>query len=66
VVAFGFEQLGLERIHAIRFAGNPASGRVLAKAGFVVASRRLARRFGRRRAAIALNSRRRPASASVS
>jgi RimJ/RimL family protein N-acetyltransferase len=39
VVAFGFEQLGLDRIHAIHFADNPASGRVLAKAGFTVEGR---------------------------
>ena len=34
VVAFGFDKLGLDRIHAIVFANNPASGRVLAKVGF--------------------------------
>lgn len=34
VVAFGFEQLGLRRIHAGHYAHNPASGRVLAKIGF--------------------------------
>jgi RimJ/RimL family protein N-acetyltransferase len=39
VVAFGFEKLGLDRIHAIHFANNPASGRVLAKAGFAVEGR---------------------------
>lgn len=34
-VAFGFGVLHLERIHACHFGGNPASGRVLAKAGLV-------------------------------
>ena len=33
VVRFGFEQEGLERICGEHFARNPASGRVLAKAG---------------------------------
>ena len=33
VVAFGFEQLGLNRIYAHHMVRNPASGRVLAKLG---------------------------------
>ena len=33
VVAFGFEQLGLNRIYAHHMVRNPASGRVLAKIG---------------------------------
>jgi len=33
MVRFGFEQLGLNRIHAHHFSRNPASGRVLQKAG---------------------------------
>lgn len=33
VIAFGFEALGLNRIHASHLARNPASGRVLVKAG---------------------------------
>jgi ribosomal-protein-alanine N-acetyltransferase len=33
VIAFGFAELSLNRIHACHFARNPASGRVLAKAG---------------------------------
>jgi ribosomal-protein-alanine N-acetyltransferase len=33
VIAFGFEQLGLNRIEATHFPRNPASGRVLRKAG---------------------------------
>ena len=33
VVAFGFEQLGLNRIYAHHMVRNPASGRVLAKVG---------------------------------
>ena len=33
LVRFGFEQLGLNRISARHFAHNPASGRVLQKAG---------------------------------
>ena len=33
VVAFGFEQLGLNRIYAHHMARNPASGRVLARIG---------------------------------
>ena len=36
VVAHGFDVLGLERIHAHYFRGNPASGRVLAKVGMQV------------------------------
>jgi [ribosomal protein S5]-alanine N-acetyltransferase len=33
VLAFGFEQLDLNRIHASHFTRNPASGRVMMKAG---------------------------------
>jgi [ribosomal protein S5]-alanine N-acetyltransferase len=33
VVRFGFEELGLNRIHAQHFVGNPSSGRVLQKIG---------------------------------
>lgn len=33
LVRFGFEKLGLNRIYAHHFAHNPASGRVLQKAG---------------------------------
>jgi RimJ/RimL family protein N-acetyltransferase len=33
IVRFGFEQLGLNRIHAQHFVRNPASGRVLQKLG---------------------------------
>ncbi len=33
LVAWGFRELGLERIHACHFAGNLASGRVLQKIG---------------------------------
>jgi len=33
VLAYGFGRLGLERIHARHFAGNDASGRVMAKLG---------------------------------
>jgi RimJ/RimL family protein N-acetyltransferase len=33
VIQFGFETLGLERISATHFAHNPASGRVMQKAG---------------------------------
>jgi len=35
MVAHGFTHLGLERIHAHHFARNPASGRVLQKAGLL-------------------------------
>lgn len=34
IVDYGFGQLGLNRIHAHHMTRNPASGRVLAKAGF--------------------------------
>jgi RimJ/RimL family protein N-acetyltransferase len=34
VVRFGFEDLSLHRIHAHHFGRNPASGKVLLKAGF--------------------------------
>ncbi len=33
VIAFGFEELGLNRIEATHHLGNPASGRVMQKAG---------------------------------
>lgn len=33
VLRYGFEEIGLERIHAHHFARNPASGRVLEKIG---------------------------------
>jgi ribosomal-protein-alanine N-acetyltransferase len=33
VIQYGFEELGLERIDAWHFAQNPASGRVMQKAG---------------------------------
>lgn len=33
IVHFGFESLGLNRIHSCHFLTNPASGRVLQKAG---------------------------------
>lgn len=33
VLHYGFETLGLERIHAMHFARNPASGRVMQKIG---------------------------------
>jgi RimJ/RimL family protein N-acetyltransferase len=33
VLDFGFTSLGLERMHAHHFSRNPASGRVMAKAG---------------------------------
>lgn len=33
VIQFGFEELELERIHAIHFEDNPASGRILQKIG---------------------------------
>ena len=34
MVGYGFKELGLNRIHAHHLARNPASGRVLEKAGF--------------------------------
>ena len=33
IIRFGFEELGLNRIYATHFTGNPASGRVMQKAG---------------------------------
>lgn len=33
VVSYGFEMVGLNRIHASHFSGNPASGRVMQKVG---------------------------------
>ena len=41
LLRYGFEDLGLERVHASHFANNPASGRVMEKLGM--------RREGRRR-----------------
>jgi [ribosomal protein S5]-alanine N-acetyltransferase len=35
VIAFGFEQFGLNRIQACHFARNPASGRVMQKVGML-------------------------------
>ncbi len=35
MIQFGFEELKLNRIHAGHFADNPASGRVMKKAGMV-------------------------------
>jgi RimJ/RimL family protein N-acetyltransferase len=34
MVGYGFDELGLNRIHAHHLARNPASGRVLEKTGF--------------------------------
>ena len=39
VTRFGFEQLGLNRVHAHHFVRNPASGRVLQKAGLTYEGR---------------------------
>ena len=39
LLAFGFEQLGLNRIHAWHFARNPASGRVMQKLGMAYEGR---------------------------
>ncbi len=33
IIRFGFEALGYNRIYAYHFVGNPASGRVMQKAG---------------------------------
>jgi len=33
LIAYAFEELGLNRVYAYHFIGNPASGRVLEKAG---------------------------------
>jgi RimJ/RimL family protein N-acetyltransferase len=33
VLLYGFEELGLQRVHATHFARNPASGRVMQKLG---------------------------------
>lgn len=35
LVGFGFEQLGLNRVHAWHFSRNPASGRVMQKLGML-------------------------------
>lgn len=35
IVAFGFDDLGLHRIHASYAPANPASGRILEKLGFI-------------------------------
>ncbi len=49
MVDYGFGQLGLNRIHAHHMVRNPASGRVLAKAGFQVEGllRQRVRKWGR-------------------
>ncbi len=49
VLRYGFEELGLERIHAHHFARNPASGRVLEKIGMKYEGclRRHVRKWGR-------------------
>ena len=39
-VAWAFDVLGLHRVEAHHFVENPASGRVLAKAGFSMEGRR--------------------------
>ena len=36
IIDFGFDALGLNRIHAAHLARNPASGRVMQKAGMVL------------------------------
>ena len=33
MVRYGFEELGLHRVHASHFGSNPASGRVMQKVG---------------------------------
>jgi [ribosomal protein S5]-alanine N-acetyltransferase len=33
LIAYAFDELGLNRVYAYHFAGNPASGRVMEKAG---------------------------------
>lgn len=35
IIAFGFDDLGLNRIHACHFARNPSSGRVMEKIGML-------------------------------
>ncbi len=49
VIRFGFENLGLNRIHAIHFTRNPASGRVMEKIGmsFEGIHRQHMRRWGK-------------------
>lgn len=49
VLRYGFEELGLNRIHASHFGNNPASGRVLARIGMVREGcrRRHVRKWGR-------------------
>ena len=39
-VAWAFDAMGLHRVEAHHFVENPASGRVLAKAGFSMEGRR--------------------------
>ena len=39
ILRYGFEELGLHRIHAQHFARNPASGRVMQKIGMVYEGR---------------------------
>jgi RimJ/RimL family protein N-acetyltransferase len=46
VLDFGFEALGLNRIHAIHFSRNPASGRVMEKIGMTHEGR--SRQHGKR------------------
>ena len=48
IVSYGFEQLELHRIQAHHFASNPASGRVMQKAGMRCEGtlRQMYRRFG--------------------
>lgn len=48
LVRHGFDALGLERIYAVHFARNPASGRVLVNAGmtFEGVARRLVKKWG--------------------
>ena len=45
MVEYAFGRLGLQRIHAEPFAGNPASARVLEKAGFLLEGRMRASAF---------------------
>ncbi len=49
VLAYGFDELGLHRVHAFHFAGNEASGRVLQKVGM---TREGVRRHGVRKAGV--------------
>ena len=47
-IAHGFADLGCKILHSGHFADNPASGRVLAKCGFIAAGRRTSFCRGRR------------------